>query len=113
VAEFKATRLTEGEWVVVALSGECDLSERATLATELGAAVADCHTVVVDLTDLGFIDSAGIHELVKAYHAARERQNNLYVRNASGIVASVLEITGVGELLALPSGETESRGDSA
>ncbi|GAB7044324.1 MULTISPECIES: STAS domain-containing protein [Catenuloplanes] len=94
---------------VVTLDGECDLAVREELTAALLAAVAAARTVVVDLTHVTFIDSTGVHGLVTAYHAARAGGGQLYVANAHGPVATVLDLTGVGELLAEPaagSGET-------
>lgn len=102
---FEAKTL-HGQYPVVSLSGECDLATCAeladALASALAGAVAEPPVVVVDLGGLVFIDSSGVHQLVMAHHAARERNGHVYVRNACGSVATVLELTGVGELLALP-----------
>jgi anti-sigma B factor antagonist len=105
---FEARTSRDGDGIVIALAGECDLAVRADLAAALQAAVEKSRTVVVDLTDLAFVDSSGVHELVTAYHAARDRSGGLYVRNASGVVAAVLEVTGVGELLAVPDSPAAS-----
>ncbi len=108
MVNFEAKALPEGERFVVNLSGECDLAVRAELASVLADAVNRSGTVVVDLTKLAFLDSSGIHELVTAHHAARERGGHLYVRNASGIVDAVLEVTGIGRLLGQPAAEDDS-----
>lgn len=105
MSNFAAKSSSEGGRLVVFLSGECDITVRGALAAALRDAVDGCDTVVVDLTGLTFLDSSGIHELVTAHHAARDRQGELYLRNASGIVATVLQVTGVGDLLALHSEE--------
>ncbi|HEY1489071.1 MAG TPA: STAS domain-containing protein [Micromonosporaceae bacterium] len=96
-------KTSPGESLVVSLAGECDLTTRSELAAALAEAVNESAVVVVDLTDLSFIDSSGIHELVTAYRAALDRRGALYVRNASDVVATVLEVTGIGGLLAPPT----------
>jgi anti-anti-sigma factor len=99
---FAAKTSSEGECLVVSLSGECDLSVRTELASALADAASRCRVVVVDFAGLTFLDSSGIHELVTAYHTANEKGGHLYVRGASGIVATVLDLTGIGQLLGPP-----------
>ena len=103
---FGATTAPEGERLVVALSGECDLAVRTELATALRNAVARSAVVVVDLAELEFIDSTGINEIIAAHHAAARRRGAVYVRNGCGPVAAVLAVTGVGTLLAMPESST-------
>jgi anti-sigma B factor antagonist len=56
----------------------------------------------VELADLQFLDSSGVYGLVTGHHAAVRKGTCLYVINAGGPVAHVLEITGVGDLLRPP-----------
>lgn len=102
MAQFEARTSTVNDRLVVSLSGECDLSVRAELASTLLNAVSRSPVVVVDLRALQFLDSSGIHGLVTAYHAASERNGHLYVQHAAGMVADVLDLTGVGNLLRPP-----------
>jgi anti-anti-sigma factor len=85
--------------MVVALVGECDLAARDKLTSSLLAAVGSAPVVVVDVAALTFLDSTGIHSLVTAHHAARAAGGRLHLVNATGMVANVLDLTGVGELL--------------
>jgi anti-anti-sigma factor len=62
---FETKTWAEGDRLVVALSGECDLTARQQLASALVQAVNASREVFVDLTELRFIDSSGIHELVR------------------------------------------------
>lgn len=99
---FTASTSVEPGRVVVALTGECDLSSRDELACVLLAAVDGAKLVFVDLAGLTFIDSSGLHGLVTAHHAAVRAGGRLYVRHAGGRVAALLELTGVGGLLSTP-----------
>jgi len=98
----EVTTSFDGDEAIVALAGECDLSTREPVASALADAVDQCAVVIVDLAGLTFIDSTCINELIAAHHAARHRDGRIYVRGASGTVATVLDVTGVGALLALP-----------
>jgi anti-anti-sigma factor len=103
MAQFEATTSIEPDRVVVALAGECDLSVRTDMSSVLHDAVTKSSLVAVDLRELTFLDSSGIHELVAAHQAARAGGGRVYVRNASGVVAEVLDVTGVAQLLRPPN----------
>ncbi|MET7419058.1 STAS domain-containing protein [Dactylosporangium sp. NPDC005555] len=103
MALFEAKTSTLEGRAVVALAGECDLTARDELTTVLLAAVELAPVVVVDLAGLRFIDSSGLHGLITGHHAARRQGHRLHVVNAGGTVAHVLEMTGVGDLLAPPA----------
>ena len=85
------------------LAGACDLVSRDEMTSILQEAVRTSASVVVDLAAVHFLDSSGLHALITAYQAARHRSGTLHVVNATGSVATVLEITGVKELLQPPS----------
>ncbi|MEV4416518.1 STAS domain-containing protein [Catellatospora sp. NPDC049609] len=89
--------------LVVRVSGECDMSSSGELAAALTAALESSPRTEVDLGAVGFLDSSGIHVLVTAYRDAQSRGAVVYVTHAAGMVATVLEMTGVGTLLASPS----------
>jgi anti-sigma B factor antagonist len=95
---------TEAGRTVVALAGECDLGSRQKLTSVLLAAFEGAPSVFVDLGALRFLDSSGLHALVTGHHAARQRDGHLYLVNAVGAVARLLDVTGVGELLRPPAG---------
>lgn len=60
--------------------------------------------VVVDLSGLTFLDSSGIHALVMAHQAALREGGKLYAVGAVGVVADLLDLTGVADLLRPPDG---------
>jgi anti-sigma B factor antagonist len=99
MGQFEARTTDEDGLVRVRLAGECDLAVSAQLDEALIAAVRRAPLVVVDLSALVFLDSSGVHALVTAHHAARDRGGRLLAVHAAGAVATVLELTGVGPLL--------------
>lgn len=103
MARFAATTSEEPGGVRVALAGDCDLAVRDELIATLLAAVGRSTAVVVDLAAVDFLDSSGVHGLIAAHRAAAERGGRLYLENPSGSVAAVLDLTGVGALLARDS----------
>jgi anti-sigma B factor antagonist len=99
MARFTATTTEEPGRVRVALAGDCDLAVRDEMSAALLAAVCRADIVIVDLAEVGFLDSSGVHGLVAAHHAARGRGGRLYLENPTGAVATVLDLTGVAALL--------------
>lgn len=83
---------------VFALRGELDVAhaEEVQLAlTEAGDAA-----VIVDLSNLTFIDSSGLTALVHARNYLKGRGRAFEVRGANGNVRRVFEIAGLTKLLA-------------
>lgn len=99
--------------IVVALTGDCDLRNRDILASSLVAAVEAAPVVIVDLAAVRFLDSSGLYALVSAHQAARSQARSLHVVNASGTVATILEMTGVMALLRPPDDGDGSVRESA
>jgi anti-sigma B factor antagonist len=105
MAGFEA-RVAAGQGrVTVILFGNCDLNARDQLTEVLLDAVGRAKAVFVDVSRVGFFDSTGVHALVTAHHAAQRRDGRLYVVNAGGAVAAVLELTGLDALLQAPAEE--------
>jgi anti-sigma B factor antagonist len=102
VARFEARTSAEPDRVVVSLAGECDMAAREELTAALRKAIDASSVVVIDAGGLEFLDSSGLHGLITAYHAARDAGRQLFLVNAEGTVADVLEMTGVDHLLSPP-----------
>ncbi len=81
--------------IIASVHGEID----ADNCREFGEALLDesggAPDLVVDLSELTFIDSSGISELLKAVEAARGRGQTLRLRQPTPAVHRVLEITGL------------------
>lgn len=105
MGQFSVQTTVDEEMATVAVSGDCDLACRQELVAALQAAVRKAPVVAVDLTRVRFLDSSGLHCLVVAYQEAAAQGKVLYATGASGAVAHVLDLTGVGALLAPPAGE--------
>lgn len=85
----------------VSLAGELDLACRDRVEQAIGQAVhADgTRSVLVDLSDLEFIDSSGIAMLLKGRRQADGAGVAYRVSAPTGIVEQVLSLTGVLEHL--------------
>jgi anti-anti-sigma factor len=103
VFEVRAEPADDGA-MVVKVAGEVDVTVSAELERMLLAAAtaAGARGVVVDLAAVPFLDSSGVHALVKGYLATRDAGLPYTVRGATGMVARVLEVTGVADALGMP-----------
>ncbi len=81
----------------LAVVGEID----AHTAPALASAIAECdqETIVVDMSEVEFVDSSGLRVLIEAHQAADEADRFLKLANPSGPVSRLLEISGVREYL--------------
>jgi anti-sigma B factor antagonist len=112
-SRFDLTTAEEPGRIRVILEGECDLAVSDRLTEVLLDAVRRSPLVVVDLAGLELLDSSGMHGLITAHRAARERGGRLHTVNQAGNVALVLDLTGVGALLSPPrQGAEEQTGRS-
>lgn len=97
------TGLTNASSAVVAVGGEIDLATGPQLCSALQAAEAACDdSVVVDLSEVTFIDCAGLTVLVgTAVEMAKHRRAMPLVCDPRGPVDWLLRLTGVGERLSV------------
>ena len=99
---------------VVELSGEVTFSNVGGLTRRLEDAFTRGHALVVDLSDVTFIDSSGLSALLTASATARAKGGALALVVGEGHPASIFRFRGVDRLLALyPSREAALAGLSA
>ena len=95
-----------GEHAVLTLIGELDVSS-APLLREIVMALAEAPSgaprVVLDLTELQFVDSTGLGMMVEALARLREAGGDLELRSAHGAPKRVMELTGIDKVFDLPS----------
>jgi anti-anti-sigma factor len=79
----RLARITDehhGDVPVVAIAGEIDASNAKEIADRLRAALSNrSETLVVDLSDTTYIDSAGLNVLFELSTALHERQQELHL----------------------------------
>ena len=79
--------------------GELDIAVAGELGGLLAEALVECGQVVVDLSRAEFIDSAGVHLLVRMHHNAAERSVDLTIIRAPRQVQRVFAVCGVEAVL--------------
>ena len=110
---------------VLRVSGEIDLHsvprfqdalEKAVAAAQRDEAPSSAGVLVVDLSELGFMDSMGLGTLVGSTEEFREGGGEVRLVVLGGEVMRVLEVTGMGEALRVypdvPSAIGNRRGDT-
>ncbi|HEY3941161.1 MAG TPA: STAS domain-containing protein [Acidimicrobiales bacterium] len=92
----------------IRLRGELDLLSRHRLIDLLARLRGP--TLVVDLTDLSFIDASGVGALIMAWRQARASGDQLVARGATGMVRRVFELLDLLDVFGLgPADDTRGR----
>ena len=96
----------DGESTVVNVSGEVDLSTtpvlRSALVEHLDAGRKD---LVLDLSEVGFLDSSGLGMLVSLHRRANDEGGSLRLTSVQRPVRRVLQITGLEEVFGVSEPE--------
>jgi anti-anti-sigma factor len=103
-SQFQTERDSNNGVVRVALSGELDLASAPIVEEVLDAVISDGSAVVmVDLREVKFIDSSGLHALLRARTGADTSGKGLILVGASDAAQRLFELTGTQFLLADPN----------
>jgi anti-sigma B factor antagonist len=100
--------------VVVGVAGELDLATADALRDRLvGVVESDATTtIVLDLSNVSFIDACSIGVIVDAWSAARRHGRVLCVDGLHGTAGRVFELLGLEPILAPRRGQNESEGSA-
>ena len=90
----------EGGYSLVTLAGESDMNTRGALRDALAQAAAQpARHLIVDLSELEFIDSAAMHELMEARAGFKSAGGQLVLVAPQRLVARVLNLTGADQVV--------------
>jgi anti-anti-sigma factor len=95
---------THRRTALVALRGELDLltvSKVVEVIDGLDPQADGVRHLVLDLRGLTFMDSSGLHELVRQNEFARSNRHNLAVVRGTDAIERLLDVTGVKDHLVL------------
>ena len=103
---FAATRYEEKDGtLIVSVAGEVDLSSAPQLAKVIWKARRQAGgfptRVMVDLSKVVFIDTAGLEVLMEEWNASRQSDGRMCLVAQEGPITWLLEVTGQGELFDL------------
>ena len=85
--------------VVVVLGGRLDITGAGMIDLQFNAIAGSHRGVVVDLASVSFLASIGIRTLLLGAKAVQRRGGTLVLLNPVEDVATVLEVTGVTDLM--------------
>jgi anti-anti-sigma factor len=99
--------------VVVSLAGELDVAcvELEPLLLRL-AESGPAATIVLDMSELGFIDAHGVGVIVSAWKAAKANGRVLWVDGLHGLPARVFRLVGLEPVLVRPPATTSLKGNA-
>lgn len=101
-AQAEFTRRGTADAPELAIRGEVDVSTSAALREELyGIVDSGARRVVVDCSEMDFIDSSGLGVLVGALKRVREKDGELVLRSLNPSARKVFEITGLTKLFTI------------
>ncbi|MFF3015374.1 STAS domain-containing protein [Streptomyces sp. NPDC057939] len=98
---FHVDVATFGDRTVISVAGELDLDTRAQVTHATSKLDLTGRTLVMDLTNMTFIDSTGLTTLIVLRRRAQTEGWNLELHGAGKKVIHVLDLTGTRELFTL------------
>jgi anti-sigma B factor antagonist len=86
---------------LIRAAGELDMSSAPALRHELDAARDEAVTTLLDMAEVTFIDSTGLHLLLDASGSADRNDWSFFIVRPSTIVQRLIDVTCTRHLLAL------------
>ena len=88
----------EGTKLTIAVKGKLDSESAPRLNAELAASLGGITELILDMTDLSYISSAGLRSLLSAQQKMN-RQGRMELHGVRESIRDVFRITGFSELL--------------
>jgi len=100
----------EDQTVVAVITGEVDMSNATTVRQQIAESVTpDEDAVIIDLSELSFIDSAGLHSLIELGTVLMERRQQLLLCLPPGsTIRRAIEIIGLPHAVSVYSDRSEA-----
>ena len=95
---MKIEKNLNGKNLVVALEGRLDTVTAPQLEEELKTGLEGVTDLVIDLSKLEYVSSAGLRVLLSAFKIMRNK-GKMKVTNANELVKEVFEVTGFSDFL--------------
>ncbi|MGI8760226.1 MAG: STAS domain-containing protein [Jatrophihabitantaceae bacterium] len=100
--DFSVSTRTEDDTTIVAVTGDIDLYTSPRLQEQLAALIdSGASELVVDLSNVPFLDSTALGALVGARKDAMERGGSITLAGAQNNVVKVLRVTKLTEVFAM------------
>jgi stage II sporulation protein AA (anti-sigma F factor antagonist) len=109
--EFSSTTRHDAARVVLAVAGDVDLAAHGRFQTDLDQSWDGSTDLVIDCSQVAFLDSMGLRVLVHARQRAVDNGRDFVIADPSQPVLRVLELAGVGELFSVKGPVTDTEPD--
>ena len=90
----------DGKDLTVALTGRLDTVTAPELESELAASLDDVENLVIDMTDLEYISSAGLRVLLTAQKTMNQK-GSMKLINVNETVMEIFDVTGFVDILTI------------
>ena len=87
------------ELVTLEITGRLDATTAPNLETVVNELSTDTKELVIDMSELEYISSAGIRILLGAYKKMNQNQGIMRIERAKDMVCEVFEMTGLSQML--------------
>lgn len=105
---FSIKEISEGTKHYLELSGELDAFTAPELREKLIPLVEQSgHTVIVDLSEVTYMDSTGLGVFVGAIKAENKHQSEIILKNMTQRVRRLFDITGLDEIFNIQDDKTK------
>ncbi|MBP7175550.1 MAG: STAS domain-containing protein [Thermoclostridium sp.] len=97
---MKVSKAVDGTTLTLAIDGRLDTTTAPQLEGELKSSLGGISVLILDLTALEYISSAGLRVLLSA-QKVMNKQGRMIVRGVNDIVMEVLSVTGFVDILTI------------
>jgi anti-anti-sigma factor len=108
-ASFRVTIESRDDACVMRAAGEIDMATADGLRDQLAGARATRLTTLLDLSEVGFMDSSGLHVLLDAARWVDTDRWALFIVRPSAAVLRLLEVSGTREMLPVVDAEGDGQ----
>ncbi len=99
----------EGNTTVISLSGSVDVTSALELRSVVQGLLKEGANILVDLSEVNFLDSSGLSVFVKAYQISQKVGAQIALTNPQPSVREVFRLTGFEKLLNIADSLEEGR----
>lgn len=93
--------IENGSEVTIIIKGDLDTNTKAEAEAVLVEEAKNHESVIIDMSGVNYISSAGIRVLRKTYMTLYNKGGRLKMQNITDTVMSVLKMTGVDDMIEL------------
>ena len=97
---MKIEKVTDGSKMTIALSGRMDTTTAPKLEAELKQSIGGVEELILDLSALEYLSSAGLRVLLSA-QKVMNRQGSMVVKHVNDTIMEIFEVTGFVDVLTI------------